>query len=122
MYDRDSNQKVKAPSIGNKIKSSDLDKMVALILKTVRGDNHSIFVERAGQSVIIKLGKGVRSGGGGGGGGDTFHIEATTKAGLTDASTVSRKTLGFVTTGGDIGMVCVVNPAGNDWNAITHLE
>jgi hypothetical protein len=54
--------------------------------------------------------------------GDAYHVEAPTKAELPEASETSRRTIGFVTAGDDIGMVCTINPAGDGWHAINVLE
>jgi hypothetical protein len=56
------------------------------------------------------------------GGGDRIWYTATSKAGLPDASTVAETALGRVTSGAQQGMICVVNPAKNGWDAINFFE
>lgn len=57
------------------------------------------------------------------GGGEEYHFEASTKAGLTDASTVPASAIGRVDgVGSDNGMFCVPNPAKNGWDALNFFE
>lgn len=62
------------------------------------------------------------SGGGGGGTGQTIWYEAESKGELPAASTVPRTALGRVTSGYQEGMVCVINPDGDGWDAINFFE
>lgn len=57
-----------------------------------------------------------------GSGGGVVWYTATTKAGLPAASSVAETSLGRVTAGAQAGMVCVVNPAKNGWDAINFME
>lgn len=59
---------------------------------------------------------------GGGEGGDPIWYEAATKAELPDPATVAATALGRVTSGALAGMVCVVSPDGESWDAINFLE
>jgi len=52
----------------------------------------------------------------------TIWYTATSKAGLPDASTVEETALGRVTAGDQAGMVCVVNPDKDGWDAINFFE
>ena len=65
MFDKDTNQKTRAPRRGEPITAADMQKIVALILQTVKGGD-GILVQRVGQSVIIKQKTGSSIGSGGG--------------------------------------------------------
>jgi len=123
MYDKDPNQRTRAPGYGQAITSADLRKIVALVLQCVKGDGQTILVERAGQSVIVKLAAGARGAGGGGGSGPTIWYTATTKAGLPDAAdSIVSTALGRVTAGTLQGACFVRHPTTDDWVSFTHLE
>lgn len=119
MFDRDANQKIRAPKYGQAITAADLQKIVALIMQTVRGGD-GILVERHGQNVIIRLAAGPR-GGGGGTGWNNFY-DATTKAGLIAAENVPEKSFARVTAGAQKGMVAVPNPDRDGWDALNFFE
>lgn len=69
---------------------------------------------------VAKLPTRVSSGGGGG----TSMLERETKADLPDAVLVAETTMGRITTdnNGELGMVCVVNPTKDGWDAINFFE
>lgn len=123
MFDRDTNQKLRTPGRGQEITAALIMKIRALIIGTVK-PGPGIIVQRQGEAVFIGLENGGKGGSGGsiGGGGDAFHIEAETKAALPSAASTNRRTIGFITTGGDVGMVCVINPDQDGWDAINVLE
>lgn len=119
MYDKDPNQRAKAPGYGQAITSADLRKIVALVLQNLRGGD-GILVERHGQNVIVRLAAGAR-GAGGGGGWNNFY-DATTKAGLIGATNVPEKSFARVTAGSQKGMVAVPNPDRDGWDALNFFE
>jgi len=122
MYDKDPNQRTKAPGYGQAITSADLRKIVALILQNLTGGD-GILVERHGQNVVVKLAAGARGAGGGGGSGPTIWYTATTKAGLPDAAdSIVSTALGRVTAGTLQGACFVRHPTTDDWVSFTHLE
>lgn len=119
MYDRDTNQKVKPARAGEAIRSADLQKIVALILQTVKG-GRGVLVKRVGQSIIIEAEQGKVASGGGGGSGSVFY-SAKTKAGLPSEPNLYK--FGRVDgVGADNGMVCVVNPDHDGWDALNFFE
>lgn len=122
MYDKDPNQRTRAPGYGQAITSADLRKIVALVLQNLRGGD-GILVERHGQNVIVRLAAGARGAGGGGGSGPTIWYTATTKAGLPDAADgIVSTALGRVTAGTLQGACFVRHPTTDDWVSFTHLE
>ena len=54
--------------------------------------------------------------------GATGWVKAATKAELPDPSTLDETTLGRVTGGDDQGMVCIINPAKDGWDAWNFFE
>ena len=71
---------------------------------------------------IAKLPSRINSsvGGSGGSNPDQIWYTATTKAGLE--SDVPQTSLGRVTAGAELGMVCVRNPDNDGWDAINFFE
>ena len=119
MYDKDTNQKVRPPRRGEAITAADMNKIVALILQTVKG-GRGVLVKRVGQSIVIEMGRGKVATGGGGGSNNVFY-SATTKAGLPSEPNLYK--FGRVDgVGSDNGMVCVVNPDHDGWDALNFFE
>ena len=116
MYDKDTNQKVRPPRRGEAITAADMNKIVALILQTVKG-GRGVLVKRVGQSIVVEMEQG-KVATGGGGGGDPF-VYGDTFATLPSVTAVNK--FGRVTTGADKGMTCVVNPDADGWVPFTHF-
>jgi len=120
MYDRDTNQKNRMPGRGQQITGWMLERLRALILNTVKS-GPGINVTRVGESVIVSLADGVKGGGGGIGGGGLGWYSAESKAELPNTG-ISQTSLGRVTTGAQVGMVCVRNAFNDGWDAINYFE
>lgn len=119
MYDKDPNQKTRAPRRGEPITSADMQKIVALILQTVKG-GRGILIKRVGQSIIVEAEQGRAVGGSGSSAFHSWCKVAPTKAELEEP--VAEIYFGRVTAGDDIGMMCVRNPDNDGWNSFTHFE
>jgi hypothetical protein len=83
---------------------------------------------RALEQRVAKLPTRIRTSAGGGGGGNTSGVarvyEADTKVELPPAEDVAETSFGRVITdeNDELGMMCVINPAKDGWNAFTHAE
>jgi len=115
----DPTQKLTTPGKGQAITAGMLRQVSEKIVGSIKAGK-GIFIRRAADQITIELiDRGAKGGGSGGGLG---WVTATTKAGLTDASTVAETMLGRVTAGANAGMVCVVNPDKDGWDAINFCE
>ena len=115
----DPSQKLKTPMAGQPITASMLRQISEKIRNSIK-PGKGIFIRRAADELIIEAT--AKGKGGGSGGGGVIWYTAETKAGLPDASTVAETALGRVTAGDNAGMVCVVNPLKNGWDAINFCE
>jgi len=115
----DPTQKLTTPNAGQPITAAMLRQLAEKIVNSIKPGKGIVIRRAADQITIEAKAKGTA---GSGGSGATIWYTAETKAGLTDASTVAETALGRVTAGANQGMVCVVNPDKDGWDAINFCE
>lgn len=114
-------QRLTTPRPGGYITASMLALVAEKIKSSIKGGK-GILVHRVADQVIVEAratgGRTAQSTA------DTIWYTATTKAGLPSASTVEQTAMARITSdsSGELGMVCVVNPDRDGWDALNFFE
>ncbi len=110
---------------GDDLTASTINQLMAKIRASIVGGK-GILIRRGGDQIIIETARGGIGGSNGGApstAAPTLWYTAASKATLTDASTVSATALARVQSEtSENGMVCIVNPDGDGWDAINFCE